>query len=458
MTLRGWIVVGLLVIVVALAALATTRLDGAPPLVQVTGRAVVGAEPESLQIELSDEGAGLRTVTVQLEHAGGQVDLASRLFRGSFLAGGAPDSHRATIPVELDPAGMKLADGSATLRVQVRDWSWRGGFGGNLTELAHPLTIDTVPPKLRVDSGLTWVRRGGAGVILYQVDEATTRDGLRVGEAFFRGRPFGEGADAGRGGRRAVVFAIPVEAGASPTLRVVAEDAAGNAASSGVAVRVKDRQFARDEVRLPESFLDRVAVPLAEASGIDASDPVEAFRRINSDLRARNEQTIRGIVSGPATPRRFSGAFEQWPNSAVRSRFAEERKYLVGGVPVSEARHYGYDLAATSRAPVTASNHGTVVFADDLGIYGSCVVVDHGLGVHTLYGHLSEIAVETGASVQRGDVLGRSGATGLAGGDHVHFAVLVGGEYVDPVEWWDPRWIQSHVDSRLGPGPDGNGP
>ena len=107
---------------------------------------------------------------------------------------------------------------------------------------------------------------------------------------------------------------------------------------------------------------------------------------------------------------------------------------------------------------MTASNHGTVVFADDLGIYGSCVVVDHGLGVHTLYGHLSEIAVETGASVQRGDVLGRSGATGLAGGDHVHFAVLVGGEYVDPVEWWDPRWIQSHVDSRLGPGPDGNGP
>ena len=133
----------------------------------------------------------------------------------------------------------------------------------------------------------------------------------------------------------------------------------------------------------------------------------------------------------------------------MTSRFGERRRYLVGGEPVSEATHYGYDLASTRAAPVTAAAAGRVAFADDLGIYGKCVLVDHGLGVATLYGHLSRIDVEPGARVEQGARLGTTGATGLAGGDHLHFAVLVGGTYVDPLEWWDPKWFASNVKARL---------
>ena len=135
--------------------------------------------------------------------------------------------------------------------------------------------------------------------------------------------------------------------------------------------------------------------------------------------------------------------------SKVTSQFAELRNYLRYGKRASQARHYGYDLASTTRAPITASNDGTVVFAGDNGIYGNLVLIDHGLGITTLYGHLSSLDVAVGDRVERGQTLGRSGATGLAGGDHLHFAVLVGQTYVDPLEWWDRRWIRDHIASRL---------
>jgi len=95
------------------------------------------------------------------------------------------------------------------------------------------------------------------------------------------------------------------------------------------------------------------------------------------------------------------------------------------------------------------------VFAGDLGIYGNCVVLDHGLGLASLYGHLASFAVAEGDRVEKGQVLGRSGSTGLAGGDHLHFAIVLGGTYVEPKEWWDPKWVREKVDSQLAPTPAG---
>jgi murein DD-endopeptidase MepM/ murein hydrolase activator NlpD len=73
------------------------------------------------------------------------------------------------------------------------------------------------------------------------------------------------------------------------------------------------------------------------------------------------------------------------------------------------------------------------------------VVVDHGWGLQTLYGHLSTLEVKEGDEVRKGQELGRSGTTGLALGDHLHFEVLIQGVSVTPVEWWDGKWIRDHV-------------
>ena len=117
--------------------------------------------------------------------------------------------------------------------------------------------------------------------------------------------------------------------------------------------------------------------------------------------------------------------------------------------PVGKSVHLGVDLASTERAPIEAANHGIVLFTGYLGIYGNTVIIDHGLGLASLYGHMSEISVKKGQEVKMGDPLGLSGSTGFAGGDHLHFSLLVGGKFVNPVEWWDPHWMKDNVESKM---------
>jgi murein DD-endopeptidase MepM/ murein hydrolase activator NlpD len=166
-------------------------------------------------------------------------------------------------------------------------------------------------------------------------------------------------------------------------------------------------------------------------------------------LRAANEAKIREIIASPSQSKLWNGAFTQLKNSKVTSRFAEQRSYFVDGKNVSKATHYGYDLASTSGAPIQAANSGVVVFEGDIGIYGNAVIIDHGMNLFSLYAHLSSIGVLAGDRVKKNDTLGLSGATGLAGGDHLHFAILLGGTYVEPLEWWDSQWVKTHIDVHL---------
>jgi murein DD-endopeptidase MepM/ murein hydrolase activator NlpD len=145
----------------------------------------------------------------------------------------------------------------------------------------------------------------------------------------------------------------------------------------------------------------------------------------------------------------WEGPFVQLGNSQVEASFADHRTYFYKGKEVDQQTHLGFDLAVTSRVPVVAANAGTVMNASWLGIYGNCVILDHGMGVQSLYGHLSSFDVKVGDTVTRGQPIGRSGMTGLAGGDHLHFTMLVGGRMVNPVEWWDAHWIADRVQRKL---------
>jgi len=306
--------------------------------------------------------------------------------------------------------------------------------------------VDTRPPSLAVEQGSRYLRVGGAGVVVYRVGEDAVRDGVEVGDRFFRAHPHPAAPDR----RRVAFFGIPHDAPADVGIRVVAEDAAGNDATGTWPADLRERRLRDDEIRLPQRFLDTKVVELAQQRGIDPADRVAAFQRINEQGRAEDEARVREATQESVAQKLWDGAFEQLAGSQVTSHFAERRTYLVDGEEVSRATHFGYDLATTAQGPVTASNAGRVTFAGDLGIYGGCVLIDHGFDLFTLYGHLSRIDVEPGERVDKGQVIGLSGATGLAGGDHLHFAVLLGGVYVDPGEWWDPRWIEQKVEAVLG--------
>lgn len=430
------------------------RCEGQAPVLEAPESLVLGREVRELTVGAADPGSGLRELGAALRQGDAEpVLLASELYPGELLRGGTGPRTGLELRLALDARGSKLKEGEATLVLTARDWSWRSWLSGNEMVLEIPVTIDLSPPRVLVETGLSYVQRGGAGAVVYSIDEGTVRDGVLVADHFYPGFPF-PGAALGEsevrsGGRRLAFYAIERNGPENPTFHVVAEDAAGNTTRASWPARFRERSF--EDVRLPlsQNFLSGKVVALADQLDVREGEPVAAFQVINQKVRAENEARIRGIVSESGGERHWRGAFKQLANSAVTSRFAEHRSYFVGGEKVSEAIHYGYDLASTAGAPITAANAGRVLFADDLGIYGTCVIVDHGLGLTSLYAHLSQVDVSPGDPVEQGGVLGRSGLTGLAGGDHLHFAILVGDSYVDPKEWWDPKWVREKVESQI---------
>ena len=96
-----------------------------------------------------------------------------------------------------------------------------------------------------------------------------------------------------------------------------------------------------------------------------------------------------------------------------------------GKKKIDQQVHLGFDLSKVKNTPIPASNDGKVVLAELLGIYGNCVVIDHGYTLQSIYGHLSSIQVKPGDMVKKGQTIGLSGSTGLAGGDHLHFSMQV---------------------------------
>lgn len=447
MTGRLWGVIFVVLVGAATAALGLRQCEGTAPELRGPQEIVVGRAGTSFVVAAEDSGTGLRSLRADLIHAEGETPLYSEVLRGDALSG--PDRFESE-PIELDPTALELHEGSAQLRVSARDRSWRGGFGGNETRLEIPVTVDLTPPSLTSEPGLEYVQRGGSGAVRYWVRDAGGRDGVEVGEHFFPGESLGP-EDSRRGSPRIALFAIPVNAAAPTPVRIVAEDRAGNRVARDAPVRVRERSFAESPIRLSNDFLNGKVRELAETLGLADADAVARFRAINERVRADNEAEIREQLAESAPTALFAGAFRQLPNSQVTSRFAERRSYSFEGKEISRATHFGYDLASFRQAPVVAANAGRVRYAGDLGIYGQCVLIDHGLGVASLYGHLSSLEVQAGEDVEAGQLLGLSGSTGLAGGDHLHFAILVRGVYVDPLEWWDPEWVRLHVGQRLEP-------
>ncbi|MBW2295111.1 MAG: M23 family metallopeptidase [Deltaproteobacteria bacterium] len=443
---KGKSTIGLLVAAVALAMVSVPRLESAAPTITGPATLAVGTAGAELELQLEDANTGLRSVQMKIVHGGGGQIVFEEEFPGGLFSGADSDVAQ-TVRVSLEPKALRLADGPATLIVTARDWSWRNGGAGNRSEVNVRLVVDTKPPRVIPSGGLIYIYRGGAAAATYSVDEATTTDGVRVGDHFYSGYPVPGTHESD--GQRVAFFAVAVHAPANPVIEIQATDQANNLTSVRLRAKVFERKFPEERLSLSKSFFDRVMPALSEKVGVSAPSNLEAFQIINREVRNHNEEKIRSLVATSDAQRHWSRPFVQLPNSKVMSRFAEQRRYFNGNEEISQATHYGFDLASRAAADVIAANRGRVLFAGELGIYGNCVLVDHGLGITTLYAHLTDFAVQVDEMVERKQVLGRTGTTGLAGGDHLHFAILVGGTYVDPLEWWDARWIKSHVEVKL---------
>ena len=132
-------------------------------------------------------------------------------------------------------------------------------------------------------------------------------------------------------------------------------------------------------------------------------------------------------------------------NGAAVGRFGDHRYFSYENNIIGESYHLGIDFASVKQAPVILSNGGVVAFAGFNGIYGNMVIIDHGLGLMSLYAHLSRIDVHEGQQLESGAQIGNTGLTGLVLGDHLHFATLVQGVESNPTEWLDSKWINDNL-------------
>ena len=211
---------------------------------------------------------------------------------------------------------------------------------------------------------------------------------------------------------------------------------------------IRDRKTKMEEIKVQQEKekeeLDSALSELKEKTE-EATSYMEQLKQDTAeyeaylDAQAREQEAAKsraGIsLSGHADLSKVSGGMLLWPTNSwnITSHFSPNRVNPVTGVL---RPHTGTDVGASQGAPIWAAQSGRVIMAEYNGGYGNCVMIDHGNGITTLYGHMSAILVSTGATVNQGQQIGRVGSTGNSTGPHLHFEVLIDGTPVNPMQYF----------------------
>lgn len=392
-------------------------------------KAIGSSTPLKLRVINSN---GIREARVWLEQNGSREKLFELDKPSHRLAWSIQEP-----PQELSFTAAGKKDGRAKLIAETVSNDLRG----SRDTVSYDIDVITRPPSLVADGAQHYINQGGSELVVLTPSGYWSETGVHVGRYSFRSFP-----KPGSSAEQFSLFAFPwdVEPDTIPVAFV--RNSAGTEVTARFWHKVFRKNFRRRNIELTDAFIDKV---LGELDPNGSGEKLERFLRINRQMRVENNRVLSDLRLKTADKFLWSGSFLQLSNSKVESQFADVRSYIYKGKKVDEQLHLGFDLSVVQQNPVSAANDGVVVWADRLGIYGNCIVVDHGCGLQSIYGHLSSIAVKAGDAVKKGQEMGRSGTTGLAGGDHLHFSMQVDGVQVNPGEWWDPHWIQDRVRSKI---------
>jgi murein DD-endopeptidase MepM/ murein hydrolase activator NlpD len=445
--------VALLLLILGGAFLIAGRMAGPSIHIERPERFVGQSTP--MDAVVGAPGAELSSMTIEVEQAGKRVLVYSLAEpQGAEVKQDGEDRVRVTR--DIGRQGVpELQSGPARIIVTASHPVMYGLRQAESSE-SRDVQVRLERPRVAVISTHHFVTHGGAEFVVYRVTPEDVESGVLVGDIEYPGYPASglnvSGISIADPAVRVAFYALRYDQDLRTPMRLFARDEAGNTARADFDYRPFPKPFKKSRIELDDRFLARVVPAILE--GTDEVNPsgelIDQFLTINGELRRMNNDKIASFASQTSPVMLWAGEpFYAFRNTGVQSAFADHRTYYYQGREVDQQVHLGFDLASYMSTPIVASGAGRVLFADELGIYGNTVILDHGLGVQSLYSHLSSIEVQTGQDVTRQQQLGRSGMTGMAGGDHLHFTMLVNGTMVNPIEWWDPKWVNDRVMRKL---------
>lgn len=411
----------------------------------------VGLAPVRVRFRVADEGAGLSEVVVRLRQRGQYREILRRSLDGR-------NSSEETLSFPGQESGLE--EGMAYLEIRTFDRS----LWSNRAEKSAELRIDFRKPKIEVLSKQHNARRGGSQMVIYKVyDEDLAYSGVKVGTRVFQGY-LARGLDKTFEDPNLYVAFYAIDLAQSPdqvAIRVFADDAAGNGASMPFYNKVQDRSQRATTVTLKEDFMRDQVIRLVEqnfrklsaysdqyerpAEGVIVDPLIAKFRLLNEILRRVNENELSHILETSPRFESFLQNFFLKPAGTVHLNFGDLVTYRYQEQELGTATMLGVDLGSPRGTQVYATNDGVAMLSENAGMYGRMVAIDHGLGISSVYGQLSEVLVKRGETVKKGQAVGTIGATGFARGNSLYFEMRIQGVPVDPGEWWDPNWFKQHV-------------
>jgi murein DD-endopeptidase MepM/ murein hydrolase activator NlpD len=404
-------------------------------------------------------GENIKFIEISIYQEGKKIDLLKD----------EPETSEKIYPIGIKPKDLGLIDGKVIISVNAK--------AGILKKVQFNIEsiIDTVPPTLDVvratsvisqgSAGFALLRSKGADSVFVQLVAPAKQEPVQQGRVF-RASSIGtdvqseQHGELGTGSEKImshsrkrhfkdyyVFFPAPYDIRDGSIYYAVAVDIAGNQNIKALSTGIKTEKHKKSSINIDDSFINKVLAPLLNE--ISISNSANAFKKVNEEWREKDMKSLINIARNSESKILWEGRFLQLKNSKVMATYGDKRTYFYKGKKIGKSVHLGYDLASLANAQVEAANNGIVRFAGDLGIYGDTVIIDHGLGLMSLYGHLSMIMVKEGQAVKKGEIIAKTGSTGLAGGDHLHFGVLIHGYEVSPLYWWDPNWIRINVTDYL---------
>ncbi|MBG0789228.1 MAG: M23 family metallopeptidase [Desulfovibrionaceae bacterium] len=431
---------GLLLTIIGLLALAGGAFmvfrDTTPPAITIGPDMERIGKQSALTVAVEDPGSGLTSVEVTVVQAGKRTTLLSESYAGA--------TSRIEKTFQIGDGWIK--EGEMSIEVTARDASLYPFGDAGLSKVQKNYILDMTPPRIYVQSHTNNLNQGGCGLMVFALSEKASVAGIQVGERFFPAhlQPGGDGKFV-----YYCMFAHPWDVKAADFKPMItASDDSGNRAKRSFNYHTNPRAFRHDRINLSDSFMEKT-IPEFQGLVPNEGTLLDQYLYINNEIRKQNRAKLVEISRHTSPVMLWHGPFSRLPNAANRARFADARDYMYKGKKVDFQTHLGLDLASIQQAEIPAGNDGTVVFADFLGIYGNVVVIDHGLGLQSLYAHMSSLSVAEGDTVTKGQVIGHTGTTGLAGGDHLHYGITVAGIPTQPFEWWDGTWIKNNIMSKI---------